>query len=144
MIWCNLLVTSGEVRNVRAPTIRKEMELLKLPPYWEIAHIDNEEIVMIRNVLITWLYIEVSLILVTFEPLKWMFTDNQELYDQFSYSFENITVADLITVLNNYGIRIGIIIPAAAISSIEYSVSKSVQTATKKNEKKSKFENKKK
>ena len=144
MIWCNLLVTSGEVRNVRAPTIRKEMELLKLPPYWEIVHIDNEEIVMIRNVLITWLYIEVSLILVTFEPLKWMFTDNQELYDQFSYSFENITVADLITVLNNYGIRIGIIIPAAAISSIEYSVSKSVQTATKKNEKKSKFENKKK
>ena len=144
MIWCNLLVTSGEVRNVRAPTIRKETELLKLPPYWEIVHIDNEEIVMIRNVLITWLYIEVSLILVTFEPLKWMFTDNQELYDQFSYSFENITVADLITVLNNYGIRIGIIIPAAAISSTEYSVSKSVQTATKKNEKKSKFENKKK
>ena len=73
-----------------------------------------------------------------------MFADNQELYNQFSYSFENITVADLITVLNNYGIRIGIIIPAAAISSIEYSVSKSVQTATKKNEKKSKFENKKK
>ena len=46
MIWCNLLVTSGEVRNVRAPTIRKEMELLKLPPYWEIVHIDNEEIVI--------------------------------------------------------------------------------------------------
>ena len=55
-----------------------------------------------------------------------MFADNQELYNQFSYSFENITVSDLMTVLNNHGIRIGIIILAAAISSNEYSVSKAL------------------
>ena len=50
---------------------------------------------------------------------------NHEIYNQFSHSFQNIIVSNLMKVLNSYGICNGISVPVAAISFIEHSVPKS-------------------
>ena len=107
---------------------KKRIELLKLPSSWKIVNNYNVDIVFkyfdsVHTLPMYEVFTNDTLIF-KIRYFSWLIPNNHEIYTNYSHSFNNITVSNLVKVLSNYNICSGINDPAAAVSFIEHSVPK--------------------
>ena len=112
---------------------KKRIASLKLPSSWEIVH-NNGNIVFkfnddIHSVPKYEIYTNDTLAF-KIRYFLWMLPSNHEIYTNYSHSFQNVTVSNLITILTSYDVCNGISDVTAAASYIEHSVPKYISLSS--------------
>ena len=105
---------------------KKLIKLIKLPLSWKIVNNYNVDIVFkyfdsVHTLAMYEVFTNDTLIF-KIRYFLWLIPNNHEIYTNYSHSFNNITVSNLVKVLSNYNMCSGINDPAAAVSFIEHSV----------------------